>query len=76
MEDSLMNITKAASYLGIKVSRLRYAVRKKQVPYLKIGRLIRFEKVWLNEWLNTLRRYPAKWPYHLLKEFSTVKITK
>lgn len=51
-EIKLMNIKEAAEYLGIKESRLRTATRLRQLPFMKVGRLIRFEKGHLDKWIT------------------------
>lgn len=51
-EPKLMNIEEAASYLGVKLSRLYTATRRKELPFMKMGRLVRFEKDKLDQWIN------------------------
>lgn len=55
MQQSLMNFTEACDFLKIKKSRLRTAVFRKEIPYLKIGRLIRFDLDDLKKWVNALK---------------------
>ena len=47
----LMSVKQISLYLGIKVSRLRKAVRMREVPFIRIGRLIFFDKVRIEKWL-------------------------
>ena len=51
-EPKLMNIEEAASYLGVKLSRLYTATRRKELPFMKMGRLVRFQKDKLDQWIN------------------------
>lgn len=51
-EAKLMNIEEAASYLGIRLSRLYTATRRKELPFMKVGRLVRFEKNQLDQWIE------------------------
>lgn len=51
-----LNIEEASFYLNLKVSKLRSMVFKKEIPFLKIGRLVRFEKSQLNQWLKQHRK--------------------
>lgn len=51
-EPKLMNIAEAAVYLGIKISRLYTATRRKELPFMKVGRLVRFEKHHLDQWIK------------------------
>lgn len=52
---SLLDIHQAAKHLNIKVSRLRTAVLRKEIPYFKVGRLVRFHKEDLERWIEKLR---------------------
>jgi excisionase family DNA binding protein len=49
----LMSFVQARDYLGIKDSHLRSLVFKKSIPYIKVGRILRFNKLSLNDWLET-----------------------
>ena len=51
-EPKLMNIAEAATYLGIKRSRLYTATRRKELPFMKVGRLLRFEREYLDQWIR------------------------
>lgn len=51
-EQKLMNIEEAASYLGIKKSRLYTATRRRELPFIKVGRLVRFEREHLDRWIG------------------------
>lgn len=56
----LIDINQAATFLNVKVSRLRTAVLQKEVPFLKIGRLIRFDKTDLIKWIEELKTKTQK----------------
>ena len=43
MENKLLTIKETAKLLSIKESTLRSAVFKKTIPYIKVGRLVRFD---------------------------------
>lgn len=67
MEDSmnqqltdLLDINQASAFLNVKVSRLRTAILRKEVPFLKIGRLLRFHKKDLEEWIENLKKVTNK----------------
>ena len=53
MERRLLSIEGAARYLGLKLSRLRTAISRGEVPFLKIGRLVRFDQKTLDQWVET-----------------------
>ncbi|CBW25677.1 phage-related conserved hypothetical protein [Halobacteriovorax marinus SJ] len=50
----LLTIEEAAQLLSLKVSRLRTAVFRKEIPYIKIGRLVRFHEEHLLNWIESL----------------------
>lgn len=56
MNTSLLNIEQAAKFLNVKVSRLRTAILNKEIPFLKIGRLVRFHKEDLEAWVEGLKK--------------------
>ncbi len=39
---TLMTVTEAADFLNIKISRIRKAIFRREIPYVKIGNLVRF----------------------------------
>jgi excisionase family DNA binding protein len=52
-ETKLLTTQEAALLLNIKVSRLRMAVFRKELPYVKIGRLVRFSQSQILQWLDS-----------------------
>lgn len=59
-ETSLLTISEASTFLNVKVSRLRTAVLTKEIPFLKMGRLIRFDKADLLKWIEELKTKTQK----------------
>lgn len=51
----LMSIEEAADYLGVKKSTLYSWVFYRKIPYLKIGRLLKFDLKELQEWIDQKR---------------------
>lgn len=49
----LLTIEEAGRLLNLKESRIRKAVFKREVKYIKLGALIRFKKDHLLEWINS-----------------------
>jgi excisionase family DNA binding protein len=47
-----LKIQDIANYLGIKTSTLYSMVEEKKVPHYRIGRLIRFKKSEIDEWMG------------------------
>ena len=59
-ETSLLTIQEASTFLNVKVSRLRTAVLNRDIPFLKMGRLIRFDKTDLLKWIEVLKEKAQK----------------
>lgn len=51
-----MNIDQLAQRLGITVRHVRRLVAERRVPYLKVGKLVRFDSVEIAVWLDTRRQ--------------------
>lgn len=51
----LMSIEEAADYLGVKKSTLYSWVFYRKIPYLKIGRLLKFDLKELQDWIDHKR---------------------
>lgn len=60
---TLLSIEEASSFLSIKVSRLRTAVFRKEIPFVKIGRLVRFKTDDLDKWVQskTVKEEEKSW---------------
>lgn len=50
--DGLMRIEEAAEYLGFAKQTLRNWVSDGRIPYVKIGRSVRFRRSELDEWVE------------------------
>lgn len=60
LEKKLLTFDEASKLLNIKISRLRTAVFRKEIPFVKIGRLIRFRESDLNKWIEQLTKLPKR----------------
>ena len=49
---SLMSVQEAASYLNVSPHTLYTMVSQRRVPYVKIGRLTKFDKGELDKWIK------------------------
>jgi excisionase family DNA binding protein len=58
MEKEFLNIKEVSEYLGIKKSSLYSRVEKKEIPYYKVGRLIRFKKSDIDPWMEEFKSEP------------------
>lgn len=56
---SILTFNEACDFLKIKKSRLRTAIFRREIPYIKIGRLIRFDLNDLNTWIKQLKSNTA-----------------
>lgn len=55
----LLTIEEAADLLKLKKSRLRKAIFRREVKYVKLGALVRFKKAHLEEWIEKRTVGPA-----------------
>ena len=59
----LLNVQKAADYLGIKVSTLYQWASQKKIPYFKPGRLLMFDLDDLDKFIAKSKVNPVKEAY-------------
>jgi len=50
-----LTVDDLSQYLGIKRSSLYYMVEKREIPFYKIGRLVRFKKADIDAWICGLK---------------------
>ena len=55
----ILNIDELSDYLGIKKSSLYSKVERKEIPFYKIGHLVRFKKSDIDLWMEKLRSESA-----------------
>lgn len=53
MEENLLDISAVAKLLNVKESWLRMAIFKREIPFIKIGRLIRFKKEDIEDFIKS-----------------------
>jgi excisionase family DNA binding protein len=51
-EKRLLTIKEASEYLGISVNALYCRVYRRQIPFVKIGKILRFDKIDLDKWIE------------------------
>jgi excisionase family DNA binding protein len=56
MEKEYLNIIEVTEYLGIKKSTLYFHVKNRTIPHYRIGRLIRFRKQAIDQWMEEQRQ--------------------
>jgi excisionase family DNA binding protein len=56
----LLTIEQLADRLGITVRHVRRLVAERRVPYLKVGKLVRFDPADIADWLQNERRVPVR----------------
>ena len=52
MDKEFLNIKEVGKYLGIKISTLYFYVENGDIPHYRIGRLIRFKKQEVDQWME------------------------
>ena len=53
IEKSYLTPHQLCELLNIKESRLRTLIFKKEIPFLKIGRLLRFDRAEIIKWMDS-----------------------
>ena len=61
MEKRLLNKSELAQYLGIKEGTVSVWVCHKKIPYVKVGRLVKFDLKKIEQWLeeNSVEVHPV-----------------
>ena len=52
MDEMILNIKDAATYMNCSVSTIRNLVRKREIPYFRMGIKIYFKKSKLDNWMD------------------------
>lgn len=52
----LLTIEELAEHLGVTVRHVRRQVAERRVPFIKVGRLVRFDPDEIARWLDAARR--------------------
>ncbi|MFZ4404550.1 MAG: helix-turn-helix domain-containing protein [Pseudobdellovibrionaceae bacterium] len=52
MQSEFLSLEETSAYLNLKISNLRFLIFKQKIPYVKLGRSIRFEKKSLEKWIK------------------------
>lgn len=52
LENQLLTIKQLSKYLSVSVPTIRDWVYKRQIPFAKLGRLVRFDPLDIRKWLN------------------------
>jgi len=55
MERRYISITEASEYLGLTKGTLYVWACQKRIPYLKIGKLLKFDIIEIEQWLKDKR---------------------
>lgn len=56
---TLWDISTVASRLGVETRHIRRLVSERRMPFIKWGRLLRFDPAEIEAWLDEARRPPA-----------------
>ncbi|MGA2534247.1 MAG: excisionase family DNA-binding protein [Candidatus Aminicenantales bacterium] len=55
------DVTGAAAYIGVSTSYLFKLVSRRRIPYIKLGRLVRFDRQQLDRWMSRRQVLPRDW---------------
>ena len=50
--ENLLTLAEVSNFLRVKPSLVKYWVRKDRIPFIRLGRQIRFEEREIREWLK------------------------
>jgi len=53
MNKKFLNIKELSEYLGVTVNTLYAWVNQRKIPYLKMGRLVRFDREKVEKWVES-----------------------
>jgi excisionase family DNA binding protein len=56
-----LDVASAAAYLSLSTSYLFKLVSRRKVPFIKIGRLVRFDRNALDKWAGRRQVLPKDW---------------
>lgn len=57
-DDSLLGVKDLAEYIGVGIQWVYERVQLKEIPYIKVGKLLRFRKSDIDTWLDGLKIPP------------------
>ena len=55
MDKRLLGTKELSAYLGLRVSTIYMWVYQKKIPYIKLGKLIKFDLLEIEQWLGKKR---------------------
>ena len=72
----LLTIDEISEYLGIKKSTLYSKVERREIPFYKIGHLIRFRKAEIDAWMENFKAEPEDLGVRARKITRTIQETR
>ena len=75
-EDRLYDVQELAEYLSVSTQWIYERVQLKEIPYIKVGKLLRFRKSDIDTWLDTLKVPPMDFPSGAVKLSKNPKFSK
>lgn len=57
----LINIQELASLLDVKESWIRSRIFRNEIPYIKLGHLIRFDPIEIKKWIELKKFEDSSW---------------
>ena len=62
IERRLLTVQEAAQYTGLSVHTIYTMASQKRIPYVKVGRLVKFDRETLDKWIKQQTVMPVpKW---------------
>ena len=55
LEDQLLTVDELSAYVKLKVGSIHNMVSRREIPFVKAGRLLRFRKSEIDAWLQSHR---------------------
>jgi len=60
MERRLLSVSEMAEYTGLSVNTLYTWVSQRKVPFVKMGRLTRFDRIAIDHWIDANKNETQK----------------
>ncbi|HZT97415.1 MAG TPA: helix-turn-helix domain-containing protein [Chloroflexota bacterium] len=61
-EGRYVRIEAVAAYTALTVRHLHDLTRRREIPHIRVGKVVLYDKVAVDEWLSGRQTPPAEWP--------------
>lgn len=59
----LLNVSQVAEYIGVSIHTLYTMVSQRRIPFVKVGRLTKFDRQALDAWIRRHSVKPSQHPF-------------